>query len=124
MAVSERCSVWTGEESVLHIRQDLKLLAKLLPVTLTDGVRSPFIELAIPHRAVIGRDRGDSAKGIVRTKAVGKRSVKSLPLRICAVPGSIRSNKDSLHRTAKTIVFPGYQVLHKRGVRIAFDRSY
>src|SRR6516165_4144701 len=77
VAVTEVLSIWTGEETVLNVSQNLKFFPQLLAISVGDGIRRPFVQLTVPHRAVVICNRGDTAECVVGTKAVCNRRVET-----------------------------------------------
>src|SRR5690348_222256 len=70
LAIAELRAVRACEDTVLDIGEDLELLPELTAISSRYGLRRPLIEVAVPERAVVRRDRGDSTEDVVRAIAV------------------------------------------------------
>jgi hypothetical protein len=101
----------------LNVCEDLELLLKLASVAFINGILSPLLKVSVPHRAVIGCDRGDAAEDIVRPVATRQRSKETLPHRIVAttVGGPVYRDEQAFHRAAKTVIPSRDQGVHQRG---------
>src|SRR5687767_5099848 len=71
-------------EAALDNAEDLELFSELRAIAGVDGLLRPLVEIGVPHRAVVERDRRNATEYVVRTEAVGQRSEQALALRVIA----------------------------------------
>src|SRR5580700_8392589 len=120
---TERRSARTGDQTVLHEREDLEFLAQLPTIALLDRLSRPCVQLSVPCRAVIESDRRDAAENIVWPMPIGQIRRQTLPQRVVAGSGfrSVGRDKDAFDRTCEGIVVAQQQLSHQRSIRIVFD---
>src|SRR5882672_10430051 len=83
-SAAERRTVRPGDVSVSRQFQNAELLGQETAIAFFDGVLGPLIEVGVPDRAVIGGDRGNATKRVVRAMPVQEGGGQALTLRIVA----------------------------------------
>jgi hypothetical protein len=78
-------------------------------------------QLRIPGGAVVQRIRWYSADYIIGPEAIRQVRRQALPLRVCAVVGSVGGYKDALDRAGKSVVATQVQLRHQRGEGIVLN---
>ena len=101
VTVTEVLSIWTGEDTVLNVSQNLEFLPQLLAISVGNSIRRPFVQLTVPHRAVVICNRGDTAECVVGTKAVCNRRVETLSLWVGAVHRTVNRDENAFNRAAE-----------------------
>src|SRR5258708_14511871 len=96
---AKRRTIGSGYVTVSRELQNTKLLGQKTAIALVDCLISPFIEVRVPDRAVIGGNRGNAAKRIVRPMAVQQGSGQALTLWIgaAAIRSTLGPTKDPLN---------------------------
>ena len=112
-----------GQQAILHVSQNLELLAQLLAEALLDRGRRPFEDIDVPSRAVVESKRRDPAKDVVRPEPIGDGGVETLALWVRAVQSAVFRNEDALDRAGEAVVAAGREVTEERSEGCALDRG-
>ena len=86
---AESRAVRPGQQAILHVSQDLELLAQLLAEALLDRGRRPFEQVDVPSRAIVESKRRDPANDVVRPEPIGDGGVETLALWVRSVQGAV-----------------------------------
>src|SRR6267142_6318801 len=120
---AKRCTIGSSDVSVPRQLQNAELLGQKTAIALFNCILGPLIEVGVPHRAVVARDRGNAAERIVRPMPIQQGSGQALTLRIFAATFrcTVRRDKDPLDSTAGDVVDSDLEFAHARGEGVPLE---